>query len=223
MLLSANGDFANCLNKRLDHRVGFRDLFISTKTRSTTRSWRKVYVGSYGWLFERSVSVARGYPGVALERLDAAGFEAVEAGFLNFARQLREKGIRLLVIGYPDKSRVYPDMVPPAEPLLPSGGNYDKLRWFLSRQSALTFIDFEEILRREKSTNTDVLYYKTDLHANEIGQLASLGSHLKAVAADPINGGGIGAGTRDGHPIVRLVLGQIVRRDHRDPPPAPEG
>ena len=41
-------------------------------------------------------------------------------------------------------------MVPAAEPLLPPGGNYDKLRQFLSRQSALTFIDVEEILRRER-------------------------------------------------------------------------
>jgi hypothetical protein len=168
LLLRANGDFADGLNKWFDDHVGFRDLFIRTKNQidySVFSTSRKVYVGSDGWLFER------GYPGLALERLDAAGFDAVKAGFLNLARQLQEKGIQLLVVGYPDKSRVYPEMVPAAEPLLPPGGNYDKLRQFLSSQSVLTFIDVEEILRRERSISTDTLYYKTDLHANETGQL----------------------------------------------------
>ncbi len=184
LLLRSSGDFADGLNKWFDDHVGFRDLFIRTKNQidySVFSTSRKVYVGSDGWLFERD------YPGLPLERLDATRFEAVQAGFLNLARQLQEKGIQLLVVGYPDKSRVYPELVPAAEPLLPPGGNYDKLRQFLSRQSTLTFIDVEEILRRERSTTTDALYYKTDLHANEMGQL----------------------------PIVKEIIAQIARAEGR--------
>src|ERR1700730_1277989 len=62
-------------------------------------------------------------------------------------------------------------MLPAEAPPPPRGGNADKLRQFLARQPALTFIDAEAIFRREKSTNTDQLYYKTDLHATEIAQL----------------------------------------------------
>jgi len=168
LLSHATGDFAAGLNKWFDDRVGFRDLFIRTKNQidySIFSASRKVYVGSNGWLFDRD------NPGLAVERLDAEGLAALEAGFLSLARRLHQRGVRLVVIGYPDKARIYPEMLPAEAPPPPRGGNADKLRQFLSRQSALTFIDAEAIFRREKSTNTDQLYFKTDLHATELAQL----------------------------------------------------
>jgi hypothetical protein len=166
LLLRANGDFAEGLNKWFDDRVGFRNLFIRTKNQidySIFDTSRKVYVGLDGWLFEHN-------PGGALERLQADSFNALERSFLDLAGRLREKGVRLVVIGYPDKSRIYPEMAPADEPLLLPDGNYSQLRRFLSRQSALTFIDVEETMRRAKPTTTDFLYFKTDLHATEAGQ-----------------------------------------------------
>jgi hypothetical protein len=77
----------------------------------------------------------------------------------------------LLVVGYPDKSRVYPEMVPPAEPLLPPGDKYDKLREFLAHEPTLTFIDVEAMMLRERQTSDVPVYYKTDLHINEAGDL----------------------------------------------------
>jgi len=168
LLLPGSGDFAVALNKWFDDRVGFRDLFIRAKNQidySIFSTSRKVYIGSSGWLFDRHD------PGLAVERLDTAAFAALEASFLALARRLHEKGVRLIVIGYPDKARMYPALLPPEAPLPPRGGNADKLRQFLSRQSALTFIDAEAIFRREQSTTTDPLYFKTDLHANEVAQL----------------------------------------------------
>ena len=178
LLLRANGDFADGLNKWFDDRVGFRDLFIRTKNQidySIFSTSRKVYVGSEGWLFKRD-------PGLPLERLDANGFDAVTNSFLDLARRLSNKGIRLVVVGYPDKSRVYPEMLPADATLLLPGGNYDKLRQFLSRQPTLTFIDVEEVLRREKSTTTDTLYRKTDLHATESGQVAVIKEIVARIA-----------------------------------------
>jgi hypothetical protein len=140
LLLRANGDFADGLNKWFDDRVGFRDLFIRTKNQidySIFLTSRKVYVGSNGWLFERD-------PGLPLERLDSRGFDALKESLLSLANRLGEKGVRLVVIGYPDKSRIYPEMVPTDAPSLSSGGNYNQLRRFLSAQSTLTFIDVEK-------------------------------------------------------------------------------
>ena len=117
-----------------------------------------------------------------LERLDANAFDAVTNSFLDLARRLSAKGIRLVVVGYPDKSRIYPEMLPADATLLLPGGNYDKLRQFLSRQSTLTFIDVEEILRREKSTTTETLYRKTDLHATESGQVAVIKEIVARIA-----------------------------------------
>jgi hypothetical protein len=184
LLLQATGDFAAGLNKWFDDRVGFRDLFIRTKNQidySIFATSRKVYVGSNGWLFDRD------NPGLVVERLDAGGLAALEGSFLALARRLHERGVRLVVIGYPDKARIYPEMLPAEAPLPPRGGNADKLRQFLSRQPALTFIDAEEIFRRESSTSTDRLYFKTDLHATEPAQL----------------------------PVVREIIAQIARSENR--------
>jgi hypothetical protein len=184
LLLHATGDFAVGLNKWFDDRVGFRDLFIRVKNQidySIFSTSRKVYVGSNGWLFDRKD------PGLDVERLDAAGLIALEASFLTLARRLDKKGVRLVVIGYPYKAKLYAAMMPPEAPLIPRGGNADKLREFLAHQSALTFIDAEEIFRREASTTTDPLYYKTDLHATEIAQL----------------------------PVVKEIIAQIARAEDR--------
>jgi hypothetical protein len=167
LLLKANSEFVDRLNKWFDDRAGFRDLLIRTKNQidySVFSSSRKVYVGSNGWLFERD-------PGLPLERLDGPNFDALKDRFLTLARRLQEKNIKLVVVGYPDKSQVYPEMVPPDGRLLLPGGNHDKLRRFLAEQSDLIFIDVEELLRRERQTATDPLFFKTDLHTSTMGQV----------------------------------------------------
>src|SRR5262249_49186758 len=149
-------------------RMGFRDLFIRTKNQidySLFGTSRKVWVGADGWLFAKDANELR------LERLDAAGLAELENRFAELAERLKEKGIRLIVIGYPDKSMIYPEMAPPQMPLTPSGGNTDRLRHFLAEQQSLMFIDAVKILRGEKPRNTDLLYVKHDMHVTIAGQV----------------------------------------------------
>jgi len=167
LLMRANGDFAAGLNAWFDDRVGLRDLFIRAKNQidySIFRTSRKVYVGSDGWLFDPA--------GGALElaRLDAAQLGVLEGRFVALARSLRERGVRLVVVGYPDKARIYPEMLPWA-PVIPADGNEDRLRQFLAGQPSLIFVDAQEILEREKTRTTEPLFNKTDLHVNQVGQL----------------------------------------------------
>lgn len=178
LLLRANGDFASALNAWFDDRVGFRDLFIRAKNQidySLFHTSRKVYVGKDGWLFDR----ANMNP---VDRLDPAQMAALEARFTNLAKQLNDRGIRLIVIGYPDKSRIYPEMAPPDMPLAPPDDNYDKFRQFLSGRSDLTFIDAENIVLQEKTRVTEHLYSKTDLHINIIGQASVVPEIVKVIA-----------------------------------------
>jgi hypothetical protein len=168
LLLNASGDFATELNTWFDDRVGFRDLFIRSKNQidySLFYTSRKVYIGKDAWLFGHDQAA------LPLARLDPSDFAELEDSFVGLAERLREKGVRLIVIGYPDKSVIYPEMTPPEMPLIPSGGNYDHLREFLAAQASLTFIDAEPILRREKSLVAERLYAKEDIHATQVAQL----------------------------------------------------
>jgi hypothetical protein len=167
LLLAANGDFGAGFNKWFNDRVGFRDLFIRTKNQidySLFRTSRKVYVGKDGWLF------GRGEIGT-VERLSPAQLTELEDRFVQLANRLQDKGIRLIVVGYPDKSQIYPEMAPPQMPVIPDGGNFDQLRHFLANQPSLTFIDAKALLKQARLQTQDRLFAKTDLHPTEIGQV----------------------------------------------------
>jgi len=168
LLTGANGDFAAGLNNWFNDRVGFRDLLIRAKNQvdySLFHTSKKVYIGINGWLFYRNR-----FDSIA--SADAAGLAALEASYLTLARRLNDKGIHLIVIGYPQKAALYPEMAPPDMPLPPAGGNYDRFRDFLASRSELTFIDAEPIMKDLKASSAELLFAKGDIHATQFAQRA---------------------------------------------------
>ncbi len=167
LLLQANGNFADGINAWFDDRVGFRDLFIRTKNQidySLFATSRKVYVGKDGWLFDR-------IPADPIGHLTPAQMTALEQSFVTLAEMLAHRGIRLVVVGHPDKARIYPEMAPPGMPLPLPDDNVSRLRHFLASQPSLIFVDAEAILRKEKSRTSEHLFAKTDLHETEVAAL----------------------------------------------------
>jgi alginate O-acetyltransferase complex protein AlgJ len=177
-LLRADGAFAAGLNAWFDDRAGFRDLFIRAKNQvdySLFQTSRKVIVGANGWLFFRN-----GDRGV--ESLDAASLEKLEQRFITLARELQEKNIRLVLVLYPDKSRVYPEMLPASETAPAPGGNVDKLRAYLAARPDLIYVDAESIMKAEKSKTAENLFAKTDMHPTQIGQLPVVKEIIKRIS-----------------------------------------
>jgi hypothetical protein len=167
LLTATNSDFADELNKWFDDRVGFRDLFIRAKNQidyTLFRTSKKVYVGADGWLFYR-------YPADSIVNVSTS-LSVLEESYLALASRLNERGIHLIVVGYPLKAAIYPEMAPSDIPARPRGGTYDKFRSFLSTRTELTFIDAEEIMKGLKATSSELLYAKGDLHATLFAQRA---------------------------------------------------
>jgi hypothetical protein len=167
LLTGTNGDFAAGLNAWFDDRIGFRALFIRVKNQidyTLFDTSKKVWIGSDGWLFDR-------YP--ADFGLSDAQLAILEKGFVTLAQRLGDKDIHLIVVGYPDKSALYPEMAPPRMPLWwTSSGNHGRFRQFLASRSEFTFIDAEDIMKREKSRSPELLYSKADMHVTEVAQIA---------------------------------------------------
>ena len=167
LITATNGDFAAGLNKWFDDRVGFRALFIRAKNQidyTLFDTSKKVWIGSDGWLFDR-------YPEGT--DLDDDRLAILENGFVTLAHWLGDRDIHLIVVGYPDKSALYPEMAPPRMPQLwTSDSNYGRLRQFLAGRSELAFIDAEAIMKREKPRTAENLYYKADMHVTEVTQIA---------------------------------------------------
>jgi len=161
LLLHGDSAFASELNAWFDDRFGLRDLFIRLKNQidySVFDTSRKVYLGSDGWLFDRARTDDR----FDLERLNERDFSIVEASFRRLAAMLAERGVHLVLVGYPDKAMIYPEHLPADAPRLPHGGNLDRLRASFARDPSITFIDVEKLLLPLKSGPP--LFYRTDLH-----------------------------------------------------------
>jgi len=177
LITGTNGDFAAGLNKWFDDRVGFRDMFIRAKNQidyTLFDASKKVWVGSDGWLFDR-------YPEGT--DLDNDRLAILENGFVTLAHRLGDRDIHLIVVGYPDKSALYPEMAPPRMPQLwTSDSNYGRLRQFLASRSELAFIDAEAIMKREKPRSAEHLYIKTDMHVTEVAQIAVVKEIVAQVA-----------------------------------------
>jgi len=180
LLLDKPALFADRLNRWFDDRVGLRDPLIRVKNQidfSVFGTSRKVYVGADGWLFERGTTDARFF----LEHLSEPAFLQVKQSFVQFADLLDRRGIRLVVVGYPDKSMLYPEYLPASVPHLPRGGKYDRLRQFLGRQPNIIFIDAESVLRAAKGKQP--LYYMTDIHPTIRGTIPVVKEIVRRIAA----------------------------------------
>lgn len=167
LLFKVDGEFASQLNAWFDDRVGFRDLLIRGRNQidySVFATSRKVHIGRDGWLFDRG-------PADSLGRLTAAQMAELQGSFVALADLLAQRGIRLVVVGHPQKIRVYPEMAAPGQSVPEPNDNTDKLRQFLANEPSLIFVDAEAILARMKAVTRQPLYRKTDLHPTEVGTL----------------------------------------------------
>jgi SGNH hydrolase-like domain, acetyltransferase AlgX len=180
LLLERPAQFAERINRWFDDRVGFRDFLIRAKNQidfSVFGISRKVYIGSDGWLFERETTDARFF----LERLSEPAFLRIEHSFVQFAELLKRRDIKLVVVGYPDKSTLYPNYLPASVPQLPSAGKYDRFRRFMGKQRDIIFIDAESILRAAQHNQS--LYYKTDIHPTIRGSIPVVEEIVRRISA----------------------------------------
>ncbi len=186
LLSSDTGAFADALNQWANDRAGFRDLLIELKNQidySVFGVSKKVYIGSDGWLFERATTNNR----IAVERMTDDDLTRIEHAFASFAQLLRTRGIRQVVIDYPDKSAFYSEHLPINAPNIPKHGKIEHLRNFLRNLPEIIFIAVEDILEPHKRDQN--LYYKTDLHVSLIGSVDVVKEIVNRIAAAEGRGG----------------------------------
>jgi hypothetical protein len=174
--------FADQLNAWFDDRIGFRDIFIRTKNQldlTFFRVNRKVYLGSEEWLFQRSLTDAR----FVFESIGEDQYLEVEQSFSDLAATLRRRGIRLVVVDYPDKSEFYPEYLPSDVPNLPENGKLARLRRALDANPGLIHIDVKKLLRPLKRDG-EPLFSKTDIHNNVPGGIPIVKEIVRRVAQE---------------------------------------
>jgi SGNH hydrolase-like domain, acetyltransferase AlgX len=180
LLGSTAAKFADHFNDWFDERIGFRDVAIRWAHDLDARLFgvsRKVYIGSNGWLFERKTTDSR----IEIERITEEKYQAVEESFLSLAHRLRQRGISLVIIDYPDKSEFYPEYLPSIIPNLPVEGRLARLRRALDNDPDVNRIDVGQLLRPLKASGKPI-YYKTDIHIGTEGTIPVVKEIVRRVA-----------------------------------------
>jgi hypothetical protein len=106
--------------------TGFGDLFIRAKNQidySLFHTSRKVFIGSANWLFLREHADEL----VSVERSGDRWRLDVYTKLLTVARYLHKQGILFVVLDVPEKSNVYPAMIPTDMPRRSTVTSFDKL------------------------------------------------------------------------------------------------
>jgi alginate O-acetyltransferase complex protein AlgJ len=154
--------FVDASNRWFEDHIGLRDLFIRTKNQidySLFDTSHKIYVGSDRWLFDRERTDDR----FDIERLNERDFSIVVDSFRRLAATLGQRGVHLVLVGYPDKATIYKEYLPYDAPRPPQGdSNLDRLRASLATDPSIIFIDVQKLLLPLKGGPR--LFNKTDLH-----------------------------------------------------------
>jgi SGNH hydrolase-like domain, acetyltransferase AlgX len=176
----AAAKFAEQAEAWFDDRIGFRDLLIRTKNQLDVTLFqvhRKLYLGRDHWLFQRTLTDNR----LNFERASESTYQDVEKSFSALAQTLRNRGIRLVLVDYPDKSESYPEYLPRDAPAPPPDGHRERLRLALAANPDIIYIDVAALLRPLKRDGLP-LFYKTDIHLNVTGSIPVVKEIVRRIA-----------------------------------------
>ena len=151
--------------KWFDDNFGFRDFLIRAKTQvdySVFKISDKVYIGSDGWLFYRSVMDVE-KPNIELTlRKDS---DAIIEGSRQLAKKLAARNIKLIIMIAPMKDVFYSEHLPNTAKKPPNPHQVDLLQNRLRAMKDIIFLDSTAILR--EVANKRNVFHKTDFHWND--------------------------------------------------------
>jgi|GEM_PF-4654876 len=149
----------NCFN---DH-FGFRSFYIQLKNQIDYSffHWSKqAVIGQDGWIEDISVILDQQ---TALDNYSDDQINRTVEKISLFSQKLKEKGITLLLLPIPLKSTAYPQFFENISRKSPTGFSR-----FINRLSQKTDVHLINFLTASSSESVP-LFYRTDLHWNEIG------------------------------------------------------
>lgn len=160
-IIRGDGRLAAGINRWFDDRYGFRSYLIRTKNQLDFWLFNyseKIFIGRDGWLYQPGFFAGK----VKTEREGEIGARLVHERYLELARYLSSRSIKLIIISNPSKGTIYPQYLPPNVPRLPENDRFQQLRSFLKGRSEWIYIDGQDLLERQ--CGDFQLFHKQDIH-----------------------------------------------------------
>lgn len=146
---------------------GFRDLYIRIKNQmdySLFNESSQAYLGEYPWLEDIDVIESQQ---VALDNMSNGQMDKIIKRMLDFSEILNKNGITLIIMPIPIKNTIYPEYFRNGRIIRPKPNGFIRFQNKMLSNSKFKIINVYKLFMQNKFDYP--LYYKTDLHWNEIG------------------------------------------------------
>lgn len=149
----------------------------------------KVIIGRNNWLYTVEDSLMEDFRG--LRKFNIFQLEEIKNNLMYRKRRLEANGIEYYIVIAPNKQTIYPEYVPMKYSIVDSKTRWMQTRDFLNANGINFIIDPTDTLL--KSKQTEMPYFKTDLHWNNYGAfvasqmlLKEIGMRFSMVKSHPI-------------------------------------
>jgi hypothetical protein len=138
------------------------EAFNTLRIRLGDRVFPNVIIGKNGWLYYTAAKTMNEYQGSNPYTPDE--MKEVGGSWDALAVQLKQKGIKLVVLIAPDKNTVYPEYLPSQIKRIGPQSRLDQFVEYMQNHGKTTVIDIRPDLI--EASKTEQVYYKTDTHWN---------------------------------------------------------
>jgi len=144
------------------------------------RVFDKTLIGKERWMIYTDEGSIDDYQHI--NGLSQADLERFRQALDGLNEDLRQKGIKFLVVIPPNKNTIYPEYVPDEIPVKTAPSRYDQLVEYMQQHGKTQIIDLRPVLLEARKTR--VVYFAKDTHWNDYGAVIAYQQIIQALHAD---------------------------------------
>ena len=178
--ISSSGLSLSTISTNFRWRKNLIEMYTSFRFKIGDRLYSESVVGKDGWIFytgDRSMGEYQKTDPFRKKKLSD-----LQKNLDRLNKDLRKKGITLIVVIPPDKSTIYPQYMPGEISVLGEKSRLDQFVEFMNLNGGVSVIDLRQTLLNA-SQSQDV-YFKTDTHWNDMGAYYGYMEIMESLSSD---------------------------------------
>ena len=178
--LAQPGVSLTTLSEQFRWRTGLIRIYNTLRFEAGDHVFHNAIVGTDGWIYYMGGLSIREY-----QRTDPLGqrtLKTLQMELDQLNSDLANEGKTLLLVIPPNKTTVYPEYMPSQIPVIGETSRLDAFAAYMRSHGQTRIIDLRPTLIR--ASQTQLTYYKTDSHWNDLGAYYAYVDILNAVSAD---------------------------------------
>jgi alginate O-acetyltransferase complex protein AlgJ len=178
--ISSSGLSLSTISTNFRWRKSLIEMYTAFRFKIGDRLYSESVVGKDGWIFytgDRSMGEYQRTDSFRKKKLSD-----LQKNLNRLDKDLRKKGITLIVVIPPDKSSIYPQYMPGEIPVVGEESRLDQFVEFMKLKGEVTVVDLRQTLLN--ASRLQYVYFKTDTHWNDIGAYYGYREIMKSLSSN---------------------------------------